>query len=110
VVTGKVKKDISPIDVVTSLLPTGTVSGAPKLRAIERIYEVRPEKRGIYSGGVGYINCNQELDFALAIRTMLVDDDYVNVEAGCGVVFDSVPEKELEETKLKVKSLLEVHP
>src|SRR5699024_6344798 len=110
VVTGKVKKDISPIDVVTSLLPTCTVSGAPKLRAIERIYEVRPEKRGIYSGGVGYINCNQELDFALAIRTMLVDDDYVNVEAGCGVVFDSVPEKELEETKLKVKSLLEVHP
>lgn len=110
VVTGEVKKDISPIDVVTSLLPTGTVSGAPKLRAIERIYEVRPEKRGIYSGGVGYINCNQELDFALAIRTMLVDDEYVNVEAGCGVVYDSVPEKELEETKLKVKSLLEVHP
>ncbi|MCD2138386.1 anthranilate synthase component I [Salinicoccus halitifaciens] len=110
VVTGDVKKDISPIDVVTSLLPTGTVSGAPKLRAIERIYEVRPEKRGIYSGGVGYINCNQELDFALAIRTMLVDDEYVNVEAGCGVVYDSVPEKELEETKLKVKSLLEVHP
>ncbi len=110
VVTGEVKKDISPIDVVISLLPTGTVSGAPKLRAIERIYEVRPEKRGIYSGGVGYINCNQELDFALAIRTMLVDEEYVNVEAGCGVVYDSVPEKELEETKLKVKSLLEVHP
>lgn len=110
VVTGDVKKDISPIDVVTSLLPTGTVSGAPKLRAIERIYEVRPEKRGIYSGGVGYINCNQELDFALAIRTMLVDEEYVNVEAGCGVVYDSIPEKELEETKLKVKSLLEVHP
>src|SRR5699024_11832402 len=100
----------SPITIVTILLPTVTVSGAHIPRAIERIYEVIHQKRGIYSGGLGYINCNQELDFALAILTMLVDNEHVNVEAGCGLVFDSVPEKELEETKLKVKSLLEVHP
>ena len=64
---------------IASLLPTGTVSGAPKLRAIQRIYESYPYKRGVYSGGVGYINYNQNLDFALAIRTMLIDDDTVNV-------------------------------
>ena len=62
--------------------------------------------RGIYSGGVGYINCNHHLYFALAIRTMIIDEKTVSVEAGCGVVYDSIPEKELEETKLKAKSLL----
>lgn len=109
-VKGKIKKELSPMTIMANLLPTGTVSGAPKLRAIERIYEVHPYKRGIYSGGIGYINCNQNLDFALAIRTMLVDDTTIQVEAGCGVVYDSVPEKELEETRLKAKSLLEVTP
>ncbi|MEB6610110.1 anthranilate synthase component I [Staphylococcus borealis] len=109
-VKGKIKKGLSPMTIIASLLPTGTVSGAPKLRAIQRIYEAYPYKRGVYSGGVGYINCNQNLDFALAIRTMLIDDNTVNVEAGCGVVYDSVPEKELEETRLKAKSLLEVTP
>lgn len=109
-VKGKIRKDISPMTTIASLLPTGTVSGAPKLRAIQRIYESYQYKRGVYSGGVGYINCNQNLDFALAIRTMLIDDDTVNVEAGCGVVYDSIPEKELEETRLKAKSLLEVTP
>ncbi|MDT3960676.1 anthranilate synthase component I [Staphylococcus kloosii] len=109
-VTGKLKTNYSPMSVVASLLPTGTVSGAPKLRAIQRIYEVQPEKRGVYSGGIGYINCNHDLDFALAIRTMMIDNEYVNVQAGCGVVYDSTPEKELAETKLKAKSLLEVAP
>lgn len=109
-VVGELKDNLSPMSVIASLLPTGTVSGAPKLRAIQRIYEAHPFKRGIYSGGVGYINCNHNLDFALAIRTMLIDDKQVNIEAGCGVVYDSIPEKELEETKLKAKSLLEVTP
>ncbi|UDI78329.1 anthranilate synthase component I [Staphylococcus taiwanensis] len=109
-IKGTLRKDLSPMSVIANLLPTGTVSGAPKLRAIQRIYEAYPYKRGIYSGGVGYINCNQNLDFALAIRTMLIDDSTVQVEAGCGVVYDSVPEKELEETRIKAKSLLEVTP
>ncbi|MBE5662623.1 anthranilate synthase component I [Staphylococcus sp. SS21] len=109
-VTGRIKPNLSPMTVIANLLPTGTVSGAPKLRAIERIYEQYPFKRGVYSGGVGYINCNHNLDFALAIRTMMINDQFVNVEAGCGVVYDSIPEKELEETKLKAKSLLEVQP
>ncbi|MBI5974384.1 anthranilate synthase component I [Staphylococcus canis] len=107
-VTGKINPSLSVIDIIASLLPTGTVSGAPKLRAIQRIYEQKPVKRGVYSGGVGYINCNGDLDLALAIRTMVIDDTYVNVEAGCGVVYDSVPEKELKETRLKAQSLLEV--
>ena len=109
-VIGELKPHLSPMSVIASLLPTGTVSGAPKLRAIQRIYESYPYKRGIYSGGVGYINCNHHLDFALAIRTMIIDEEKVSVEAGCGVVYDSIPEKELEETKLKAKSLLEVTP
>lgn len=109
-VRGEIKRELSPMTVIANLLPTGTVSGAPKLRAIRRIYETYPYKRGLYSGGVGYINCNQNLDFALAIRTMLIDDTTVKVEARCGVVYDSVPEKELEETLLKAKSLLEVTP
>ena len=109
-VKGELKRELSPLPVLANLFPTGTISGAPKLRAIRRIYETYPHKRGIYSGGVGYINCNQNLDFALAIRTMLIDETTVKVEAGCGVVYDSVPEKELEEKVIKAKSLLEVTP
>ncbi|MCU5745567.1 anthranilate synthase component I [Staphylococcus sp. SQ8-PEA] len=109
-ISGELPKDYSPMSVIASLLPTGTVSGAPKLRAIQRIYETEKSKRGIYSGGIGYINCTHDLDFALAIRTMMIDKDYVDVQAGCGVVHDSIPEKELEETRLKAKSLLEVTP
>ena len=105
-VIGELKPHLSPMSVIASLLPTGTVSGAPKLRAIQRIYESYPYKRGIYSGGVGYINCNHHLDFALAIRTMIIDEEKVSVEAGCGVVYDSIPEKELEETKLKAKKFI----
>ncbi|UXV30976.1 anthranilate synthase component I [Mammaliicoccus sciuri] len=110
IVEGKIRPNITPLQMITALLPAGTVSGAPKTRAITRIYESRKRKRGIYAGGVGYINCNHDLDFALTIRTMVVDNEYVNVEAGCGVVYDSNPQKELKETMIKAKSLLEVTP
>lgn len=110
IVEGKIKPEVTPLQMITALLPAGTVSGAPKTRAITRIYESRKQKRGIYAGGVGYINCNHDLDFALTIRTMVVDKEYVNVEAGCGVVYDSDPKKELKETMIKAKSLLEVTP
>ncbi len=110
IVEGKIRPDITPLQMITALLPAGTVSGAPKTRAITRIYESRKRKRGIYAGGVGYINCNHDLDFALTIRTMVVDNEFVNVEAGCGVVYDSNPQKELKETMIKAKSLLEVTP
>lgn len=110
VVEGELEQSISPLTLIASMLPAGTVSGAPKIRAMRRIYETRGTKRGIYAGGVGYINCTHDLDFALTIRTMMIDDTYVNVEAGCGVVYDSDPQKELQETKIKAKSLLEVSP
>ncbi|MBO1208600.1 anthranilate synthase component I [Mammaliicoccus sciuri] len=110
IVEGKIRPEITPLQMITALLPAGTVSGAPKTRAITRIYESRKRKRGIYAGGVGYINCNHDLDFALTIRTMVVDNEYVNVEAGCGVVYDSNSQKELKETMIKAKSLLEVTP
>ncbi|ORI04991.1 anthranilate synthase component I [Mammaliicoccus sciuri] len=110
IVEGKIRPEITPLQMITALLPAGTVSGAPKTRAITRIYESRKRKRGIYAGGVGYINYNHDLDFALTIRTMVVDNEYINVEAGCGVVYDSNPQKELKETMIKAKSLLEVTP
>lgn len=110
VVEGELEASISPLQLIVSMLPAGTVSGAPKIRAMQRIYQTRQQKRGIYAGGVGYINCNHDLDFALTIRTMVVDEQRVSVEAGCGVVYDSQAEKELQETKIKARSLLEVSP
>ncbi len=89
---GKINQNLSPMTVIANLLPTGTVSGAPKLRAIERIYEQYPHKRGVYSGGVGYINCNHNLDFALAIRTMMIDEQ-INVKLVVALYNVLIPEK-----------------
>lgn len=107
-VSGTLKEGIHPIDALASCLPAGTVSGAPKIRAMQIINELESMKRGLYSGAVGYITANGNLDFALAIRTMIVKDDVAYVQAGAGVVYDSVPEKEYEETMHKAKALLEV--
>ncbi|MFK2825249.1 anthranilate synthase component I [Bacillus sp. B190/17] len=107
-VTGQLKRDVHPIDALSACLPAGTVSGAPKIRAMQIINDLESAKRGLYSGAVGYISSNGDLDFALAIRTMIVKDDQAYVQAGAGVVYDSIPEKEYEETMHKAKALLEV--
>ncbi|MBP1047958.1 anthranilate synthase component I [Enterococcus sp. BWM-S5] len=108
VVTGKLKQDYTAMDALKSTLPAGTVSGAPKIRAMQRIYELEPVKRGIYAGAVGYLSKNDQADFAIAIRTMVIHKGKAYVQAGAGIVYDSDPEKEYEETLQKAKALLEV--
>ncbi|SER92252.1 anthranilate synthase component I [Psychrobacillus sp. OK032] len=107
-VTGILKEDLHVLDVLTASLPAGTVSGAPKIRAMQIINELEPTKRGVYAGAVGYISVTGNMDLALAIRTMVVKDSQAHVQAGAGIVFDSVPESEYEETINKAKALLEV--
>ncbi|KZR57963.1 anthranilate synthase component I [Pseudobacillus badius] len=107
-VTGELRKEVHPLEALSACLPAGTVSGAPKIRAMQIINELESTKRGLYAGAVGYLSANGDLDFALAIRTMIVKDNQAYVQAGAGIVYDSVPEKEYEETMHKAKALLEV--
>ncbi|MDL0436134.1 MULTISPECIES: anthranilate synthase component I [unclassified Niallia] len=106
-VSGQIKDNQSSVDALISCLPAGTVSGAPKIRAMQIINELEGVKRGIYSGAVGYFSQNGNMDFALAIRTMIIKDDKAYIQAGAGIVYDSVPEKEYEETIHKLKVFLE---
>lgn len=107
-VEGKLRSDKTAMDALKSTLPAGTVSGAPKIRAMTRIYEWEPVKRSIYAGAVGYLSCDNQADFAIAIRTMVVKDKKAYVQAGGGVVYDSDPTSEYMETLQKAKALLEV--
>ncbi|MBO1304607.1 anthranilate synthase component I [Enterococcus sp. 669A] len=107
-VEGKLRKDQTAMDALKATLPAGTVSGAPKIRAMTRIYEWEPVKRSIYAGAVGYLSCDNQADFAIAIRTMVVKDKKAHVQAGGGVVYDSDPTSEYLETMQKAKALLEV--
>ena len=107
-VTGELLDDVHVIDVLTSCLPAGTVSGAPKIRAMQIINNLEQTKRGVYAGAIGYISSNGNMDLALAIRTMIVKDQHAYVQAGAGVVYDSIPQSEYEETLNKAKALLEV--
>jgi anthranilate synthase component I len=106
-VNGKLKKPYTGLDALTACLPAGTVSGAPKIRAMEIINELEVSKRGLYSGAVGYISANGNIDFALAIRTMLVKEGTAYIQAGAGIVYDSIPEQEYQETLNKLKAFLE---
>ena len=106
-VSGKLRDDFSCVDALVSCLPAGTVSGAPKIRAMQIINELEGVKRGVYSGAVGYFSQNGNMDFALAIRTMVIKDNKAYIQAGAGIVYDSVPEKEYEETIHKLKLFLE---
>lgn len=108
-VTGRLTKDTHALDVLATCLPAGTVSGAPKIRAMQIINELEPMKRGVYAGAVGYISVSGDMDLALAIRTMVVKDNEAFVQAGAGIVYDSIPKNEYEETLNKAKALLEVH-
>ena len=107
-VKGRLRPEFSAMDALISTLPAGTLSGAPKIRAYQRIYEFEKLKRGVYGGAVGYLTKNNNCDFAIAIRTMVLKDGKANVQAGAGIVFDSVPENEYQETLNKARGLLEV--
>ncbi len=105
-VQGKLRPAMNAFDALRACFPAGTVSGAPKIRAMEIIAELEPEKRGPYAGAVGYFSFSGNMDMAIAIRTMVVKDGVAYVQAGCGVVYDSVPEREYEETMNKATALL----
>ena len=105
-VTGKKHENITAMDVLRATFPAGTVSGAPKVRAMEIIYELEPFKRGVYSGAVGYVGWNGNMDAAIAIRTAVVKDQTLFIQAGAGIVADSQPDKEWQETLNKGQALV----
>ncbi|WP_096200932.1 anthranilate synthase component I [Bacillus sp. FJAT-45350] len=105
-VTGEIANDVHPINVLGASFPAGTVSGAPKIRAMEILQEIEPTKRGIYAGAIGYLGYDGNIDSCIAIRTMVIKNKKAYVQAGAGVVADSVAENEYEETRNKAKALI----
>jgi len=105
-VQGKLRPDLNIFDALQACFPAGTVSGAPKIRAMEIIAELEPEKRGPYAGAAGYFSFSGNMDMAISIRTMVVNRGVAYVQAGCGIVYDSVPENEYQETLNKAQALL----
>jgi anthranilate synthase component 1 len=104
-VSGRMKKGLGAVDALSACFPAGTVSGAPKVRAMEIIDELEPTRRGPYAGAVGYLDFSGNLDTCITIRTMLVRDDAIFVQAGAGIVADSDPAREFEETENKARAL-----
>jgi anthranilate synthase component I len=105
-VEGKLKPGLNAIDVLRATFPAGTVSGAPKVRAMEIIDELEPVKRGVYAGAVGYLGFHGNMDVAIALRTAVIKDGTLHVQAGGGIVADSQPDAEWQETQNKAKALL----
>jgi anthranilate synthase component 1 len=108
-VTGELSNNLGMIDVLKSTFPAGTVSGAPKMRAIEIIYEQEDIKRGIYAGAVGYLGWNGNMDTAIAIRTSIIKNDKLYIQCGAGIVNDSIAELEWEETMNKGKAIIQAY-
>jgi len=105
-VSATVREGVGPMDALKATLPAGTLSGAPKLRAMEIIDELETVKRGIYGGAIGYVSWSGEMDTAIAIRTAVIKDEQLRIQAGAGVVADSVPSSEWEETLNKARAML----
>ncbi|MFB2588837.1 anthranilate synthase component I [Acinetobacter sp. c1-l78] len=105
-VQGKVKQGIDALDVLQATFPAGTLSGAPKIRAMQIIDELEPVKRGVFGGAVGYLGWHGEMDLAIAIRTGVIRDKKVYVQAGAGIVADSVPSSEWNETQIKARAVI----
>lgn len=105
-VQGEVRDDVDALDVFKATFPAGTLSGAPKIRAMEIIDEVEPVKRGIFGGAVGYLGWHGEMDMSIAIRTCVIRENKVYVQAGAGLVADSNPESEWNETQIKARAVI----
>jgi len=105
-VEGKLQQGLNALDVLKATMPAGTLSGAPKVRAMEIIDELEPVKRGIYGGAIGYLGFHGDMDLAIAIRTAVIKDGQLNVQAGAGIVADSDPNAEWQETQSKARAVL----
>lgn len=105
-VEGRLRKGLSSLEAFKACIPAGTVSGAPKVRAMQIIDELEPDVRGPYAGAVGYLDFSGNLDTCIAIRTLVLHDGYAYVQAGAGIVADSVPEMEYQETRNKARAVL----
>jgi anthranilate synthase component 1 len=105
-VDGELAEGLTSTDAIRSSFPAGTLSGAPKIRAMEIINELEPVRRNVYAGAVGYINWHDDTDLAIAIRTAVIKDGMLHVQAGAGIVADSDPENEWEETMNKGRALI----
>jgi len=105
-VRGNLRADATPGDVIRAVFPGGTITGCPKVRCMQILSDMEKEARGAYTGSLGYINCDGNMDLNILIRTMVHEGDHVNFRAGGGIVADSDPESELEETRAKAKGLL----
>jgi anthranilate synthase component 1 len=105
-VEGRIRPDLDAVDALIAGFPAGTLSGAPKIRAMEIIDELEKEKRGIYAGAVGYFAANGSMDTCIVLRTAILKDGVMYVQAGGGVVADSDPEAEFQETVNKAKALM----
>src|SRR5258707_15226526 len=105
-VSGRLQKGKSAVDALRSCLPAGTLSGAPKVRAMQIIDELEPHRRGPYGGAVGYIDFSGNMDTCIALRTLVLKGQTAYLQAGAGIVADSVPEREREETLNKARGLL----
>ena len=105
-VQGRLREDLSAFDALEACFPAGTVSGAPKIRAMQIIAELEAERRGPYAGAAGYFSYSGNMDMAIAIRTMVTRGGTAYVQAGAGIVYDSVPEREYAESLNKARALL----
>ncbi len=105
-VRGLLEDGMGPFDAFKACFPAGTLTGAPKIRAMEIIEELEPCKRGVYGGSVGYFGYSNNMDMCITIRTLLIKDGRIYIQAGAGIVADSVPEKEFEETENKARGML----
>jgi anthranilate synthase component 1 len=107
-VEGKLGKEYDKFDALSSFLPAGTLSGAPKIRAMEIIDELEKEKRGFYGGSTGYFGFDGNMNMCITIRTMMTKNGFAYLQAGAGIVADSDPEAEYEETRNKINALVKV--
>jgi anthranilate synthase component 1 len=106
-VEGRLAEDRDRLDALVATFPAGTLTGAPKIRAMQIISELEPIRRGLYGGAVGYLDFAGNLDFCIAIRTIAMDGQRADIQAGAGIVADSLPAAEYEETRDKARALIQ---
>src|SRR5699024_12798523 len=106
--TRSLMKNKSRINALIACMPAGTVSGAPKIRDMQMIKNIESTKRGFYAGGIGYITYNHDINLAISIRSLVIKDEIAHLQTGAGIVKDSIPDKEYEETLHKARSIIEL--